>query len=112
MPHEKFLRSHLDFRKTIAVLFLFSSAVAFAQETGTSDTIKGAEKKIEEVVLVGYGSVKKTDLTGSVSTISADKITERNNTSPLEAIQGSTPGVNITSSRCKKCRKTTSNDDR
>lgn len=98
MPHEKFLRSHLDFRKTIAVLFLFSSAVAFAQETGTSDTIKGAEKKIEEVVLVGYGSVKKTDLTGSVSTISADKITERNNTSPLEAIQGSTPGVNITSS--------------
>lgn len=65
---------------------------------GKITTIKGAEKKIEEVVLVGYGSVKKTDLTGSVSTISADKITERNNTSPLEAIQGSTPGVNITSS--------------
>lgn len=49
MPNEKFLRSHLDFRKTIAVLFLFSSAVAFAQETGTSDTIKGAEKKLRRL---------------------------------------------------------------
>ncbi|MCD9854331.1 SusC/RagA family TonB-linked outer membrane protein [Epilithonimonas sp. JDS] len=97
MPHEKLSRSQLDFRKTIAVFFLFSSAVAFAQETGTSDTIKSSEKKIEEVVIVGYGSVKKTDLTGSVSTISSEKITERNNTNPLEAIQGSTPGVNITS---------------
>jgi TonB-linked SusC/RagA family outer membrane protein len=98
MPHEKFAGSGLDFRKTIAAFFLFSSAVAFAQETPASDTIKSTEKEIEQVVLVGYGSVKKTDLTGSVSTISAEKITERNNTSPLEAIQGSTPGVNITSS--------------
>ena len=98
MPHEKFSGSGLDFRKTIAAFFLFSSAVAFAQETPASDTIKSTEKEIEQVVLVGYGSAKKTDLTGSVSTISAEKITERNNTSPLEAIQGSTPGVNITSS--------------
>lgn len=98
MQNEKLTRSHLDFRKTAVVFFLFSSAVAFAQETTASDTLKSNEKKIEEVVLVGYGSVKKTDLTGSVSTISADKITERNNTNPLEAIQGSTPGVNITSS--------------
>ncbi|SEQ20465.1 SusC/RagA family TonB-linked outer membrane protein [Epilithonimonas lactis] len=97
MPHEKFSRSHLDFRKTIAVFFLFSSAVAFAQETGTSDTIKGSEKKIEEVVLVGYGSVKKTDVTGSVNTIDSKTIEERNTTNPLEAIQGSTPGVNISS---------------
>ena len=73
MPHEKLTRPHLDFRKTIAVFFLFSSAVVFAQETDSSikkDT--ASEKKIEEVVLVGYGSVKKTDLTGSVSTISSE----------------------------------------
>jgi TonB-linked SusC/RagA family outer membrane protein len=97
MPHEKFSGSGLDFRKTIAAFFLFSSAVAFAQETPASDTIKSTEKEIEQVVLVGYGSVKKTDVTGSVNTISAEKITERNNTNPLEAIQGSTPGVNINS---------------
>nr|WP_314493715.1 SusC/RagA family TonB-linked outer membrane protein [uncultured Chryseobacterium sp.] len=54
-------------------------------------------KSIEQIVLVGYGSVKKTDLTGSVNTLSADKIVERNTNSPLEAIQGSMPGVQITS---------------
>ena len=53
---------------------------------------------LNEVVVVGYGSVKKTDLTGSVSTINAATITERNTISPLEAIQGSTPGVQISSS--------------
>ena len=97
MPQEKFAKSGIGFRKTVAVFFLFSSVAAFAQETVTSDTLKGTEKEIEQVALVGYGSVKKTDLTGSVSTISSEKITERNNTNPLEAIQGTTPGVNINS---------------
>nr|WP_315088744.1 SusC/RagA family TonB-linked outer membrane protein [uncultured Chryseobacterium sp.] len=54
-------------------------------------------KSIEQIVLVGYGSVKKSDLTGSVNTLSTDKIIERNTTSALEGIQGSMPGVQITS---------------
>ncbi len=98
MPEEKLSRSHLDFRKKIAVIFLFSSALALAQETEISpkkDTV--SEKKIEEVVIVGYGSVKKTDVTGSISTITTKTLEERNTTNPLEAIQGSTPGVNISS---------------
>lgn len=56
------------------------------------------EQTLKEVVIVGYGSVKKTDVTGAISTIKPETITERNATSPLEAIQGSTPGVQITSS--------------
>lgn len=99
MSRERLTKSNRNVRKTIAVLFLFSSAVAFAQETGDKakkDSLK--EKSIEQVVLVGYGSVKKTDLTGTVSTIDQKTITERNVTNPLEAIQGSTPGVNISTS--------------
>ena len=53
--------------------------------------------QLQEVVVVGYGSVKKSDLTGSVSTIKPETITERNVNSPLEAIQGSMPGVQISS---------------
>jgi TonB-linked SusC/RagA family outer membrane protein len=53
--------------------------------------------QLQEIVVVGYGSVKKSDLTGSVSTIKPEVITERNVNSPLEAIQGSMPGVQITS---------------
>lgn len=55
-------------------------------------------ESLSEVVIVGYGSVKKKDLTGAVNTISASDITERNVTSPLEAIQGNVPGVQISSS--------------
>lgn len=48
---------------------------------------------LEEVVVVGYGTVKKTDLTGAVNSLSSKQITERNVTSPLEAIQGNHPKV-------------------
>lgn len=61
-------------------------------------TLKDQSQSLQEVVVVGYGSVKKTDLTGSVSTITSATITERNTLNALESIQGSTPGVQITSS--------------
>jgi TonB-linked SusC/RagA family outer membrane protein len=54
--------------------------------------------QLQEIVVVGYGTSKRKDITGSISTIKAEVITERNTTNPLEAIQGSTPGVQITSS--------------
>ena len=59
MPQEKFTKTSLHFRKKIAVFFLLSSTVAFAQEAVPSDTISSNEKEIEQVVIVGYGSVKK-----------------------------------------------------
>ena len=40
-------------------------------------------EKLQEVVVVGYGTVKKKDLTGSVNTLSAETLTQRNNTSPI-----------------------------
>ena len=52
---------------------------------------------LKDVVVVGYGTVKKSDLTGTVSTISSKELTSRNTTGVLEAIQGSVPGVQISS---------------
>ena len=52
-------------------------------------------QNLQEVVVVGYGKVKKTDLTGSVGSISAAAITERNLTGPMEAMQGAVSGVQI-----------------
>ncbi|MDT0688896.1 SusC/RagA family TonB-linked outer membrane protein [Salegentibacter sp. F188] len=53
---------------------------------------------MDEIVVVGYGTLKKTDLTGSVSSVSSEDLTERNLTNPLEALQGNMPGVQITTS--------------
>ena len=43
----------------------------------------------EEVVVVGYGTVRKKDLTGAVSTVSSDKLTQVKGVSNIEqALQG------------------------
>jgi len=72
--------------------------VGIAGRSTVNVSLAEQSNSLNEVVVVGYGSVKKTDVTGSVSTISSATITERNVINPLEAIQGSTPGVQITSS--------------
>ncbi|MGJ5643081.1 SusC/RagA family TonB-linked outer membrane protein [Formosa sp. S-31] len=55
-------------------------------------------EELNEVVLVGYGTQKKKDLTGSVGSMDAQLITERNVTSPMEAMQGNVAGVVISNS--------------
>ena len=53
---------------------------------------------IEEVVAIGYGTTTKKDLTGSVSTISTEGLDKVPATTPLQALQGRAPGVQITTS--------------
>lgn len=72
--------------------------VTVAGRTTFDIKLRSEEQSLKEVVVVGYGSVKKSDVTGAISTIKPETITERNAINPLEAIQGSTPGVQITSS--------------
>jgi TonB-linked SusC/RagA family outer membrane protein len=53
---------------------------------------------LEEVVVIGYGSVKKSDLTGSVSSIQADKLNTDSQASVEQIIQGRLAGVQVTQS--------------
>ncbi len=52
---------------------------------------------MNEVVVVGYGTQKKGNLTGSVSVIGSSQIERRPNTSASNALQGLAPGVTVTS---------------
>ncbi|WP_084490007.1 SusC/RagA family TonB-linked outer membrane protein [Niabella ginsenosidivorans] len=52
---------------------------------------------LNEVVVVGYGTQKKANLTGSVSVINSAQIERRPNTSTSNALQGLAPGVTVTS---------------
>ncbi|WP_326982988.1 SusC/RagA family TonB-linked outer membrane protein [Chryseobacterium sp. MYb264] len=76
----------------IAPAFLLASSMMHAQ---TKDSIT-KEKKIEEVVLIGYGAKKKSDLTGSVTAISAKDFNEGSINSPEQLIQGKASGIQIT----------------
>lgn len=50
---------------------------------------------IDEVVVVGYGSAKKRDLTSSIVTVKADEIASKPSTNPLASIQGKVAGVQV-----------------
>lgn len=53
-------------------------------------------KTLDEVVVVGYGTVKKRDLTGAVTSIKGNDITLNPGNNPLEALQGKVAGLDIT----------------
>tara|TARA_R110002050_G_scaffold207382_1_gene343512 strand:+ start:116 stop:3415 length:3300 start_codon:yes stop_codon:yes gene_type:complete len=51
---------------------------------------------IEEVVAIGYGSVKKSDLTGAVGSVQGEVLADRQTTQISQALQGATAGVMVT----------------
>ena len=55
------------------------------------------ENALEEVVVVGYGSVKKSDLTGAVGTVKAEVLQERPAASLNQGLSGRITGVNVSS---------------
>lgn len=74
------------------VLF-FTGQALMAQKTDTAKV-----SNIEEVVVVAYGTQKKETLVGSNTQISASQIADRPISNVLQAIDGASPGVKISTS--------------
>lgn len=51
---------------------------------------------LDEVVVVGYGTVKKRDLTGAVASVKSEDITKNPGVNPMDALQGKIAGLDIT----------------
>jgi len=58
-------------------------------------TMEIDEKALEEVVVVGYGTMRKNDLTGSVVTANLEAFKEAPNTNVLQSVKGTIPGLDI-----------------
>jgi len=66
---------------------------------GTSDIVDvtlSAGETLDEVIVIGYGTVKKSDLTGAVSSVGEEDFNQGLLTSPDQLIQGKAPGVQVT----------------
>ena len=72
--------------------------VAVGSQTNFTISLETDVQSLSEVVVVGYGTVKKSDLTGAVGTIDSESLTERNITNPVESLQGLVPGVQVSNS--------------
>jgi TonB-linked SusC/RagA family outer membrane protein len=58
-------------------------------------TLDQKSQALDELVVIGYGVQKKSDITGSISSISGKDISSMPVASPLQALQGRAAGVNI-----------------
>ncbi len=70
--------------------------VAIGNQTAFSITLQEDAKTLGEVVVVGYGTQKKKDLTGSISTLSERNFQKGNIASPEQLIAGKIAGVAVT----------------
>ena len=68
--------------------------IAVAGQKVINVTLQGSEE-LEEVIVVGYGTQKKSDITGSVASVDKNRLQKLPVTNVLQAIQGATAGVNI-----------------
>ena len=80
---------------TISYVGMLTQTISVTGKTVINVMLKDDEKVIGEVVVVGFGTQKKENLTGAVSAVSAKELTARPVNNIVEALQGVVPGMNI-----------------
>lgn len=66
-------------------------------QTTINVVLSESAELLDEVVVIGYGAVKKSDLTSSIATVKGDEITETVTGNAMDALQGKINGVQVTS---------------
>ena len=82
----------------ISYIGMQTQEVNVAGKSSVNVVLKEDATTLQDVVVVGYGTMKKTDLTGSVSSVNTEQLNAKGAPSVLGNLQGSNPGVNITQS--------------
>ena len=81
----------------ISYIGYLSQEIPVGNQSAINVTLKEDTQTLDEVVVVGYGVQKKKLVTGATVQVKGDNIAKLNTNNPLQAMQGQTPGVNITS---------------
>lgn len=71
--------------------------IAVNGRTTINLVMKEATELLDEVVVIGYGAVKKSDLTSSISTVKGEEITQTVTGNAMDALQGKVNGVQVAS---------------
>ena len=79
----------------LVISYIGFNTVTTAAKPQMDVTLSEDTKLIEEVVVTGYTTQRKADLTGSVSVVSVTDLQKQNENNPMKALQGRVPGMNI-----------------
>lgn len=80
----------------VSYIGYLTQSVTIGSNTDFTIRMKPDTQALDEVVVIGYGTVKKRDLTGAVSSVKSSDITMRPGPNPMEALQGKVAGLDIT----------------
>lgn len=80
-----------------SMLGMASQSIAVQNKSVINVKLAEESKQLSEVVVIGYGTVKKSDLTGSVSSLKSGDLTKITSLSPEQGLQGKVTGVQVTS---------------
>lgn len=69
--------------------------VSAGSQNAVNVQLQSLSASLGEVVVIGYGTARKSDLTGAVSTIKSEKLLDRPVTNISQALQGRVPGVEV-----------------
>jgi len=69
-----------------------------ASGTTLNVSLVQASRNLEQVVVVGYGTQRRKDLTGSISSVNGDELAKQPSINPIAALQGKVPGLTISTS--------------
>jgi len=83
-------------RLTISYVGYDSRTVSFTAGKSVDVKLSATEKKLDDVVIVAYGSRKKSDLTGAVTQITAKEFQKGNIVSSEQLLQGKVAGLEVT----------------
>ncbi|MCR9064398.1 MAG: TonB-dependent receptor [Cytophagales bacterium] len=75
-----------------------TQSVAINGRSVVNVTLMESSEELSDVVVIGYGTVRKRDLTGAVTSVKSEDIKQVPAQNPLESIQGKVAGVDITRS--------------
>lgn len=79
----------------ISYIGYLSQEITVGNQSTIKVTLKEDTQTLDEVVVVGYGTMKKSDVTGSISVAKGEELTKNQNFSALENLRGKVSGVNI-----------------
>lgn len=88
----------VDEKATLQVSFIgyVTQNIPVAGKNKFAIALKEDHDELEEVVVIGYGTVKRRDLTGSVASVNGDKLKANPVANVAQALQGQLPGVQVT----------------
>ena len=82
--------------KTLVFSYVGCLTQELPAQQGMTVTLQEDALSLNEVVVTGYTTQRKADLTGAITTVSVDEMAKQNENNPMKALQGRVPGMNIT----------------